>query len=574
VIDELQMLEDEGRGPQLELALTKLLYSEYSPQLIALSSVLGEASEPARWLGCRLLLEKSRPIELRRGIVTAGRFCYRCHNSGEIGEEDFKDGEDNNLTLFENIKEAFISNRQVLVFLKSRRETVQAAQRFVEHAELETLSECKIFFDTRLIDEEETSLLDNLRHLAACGVAFHNADLTSTQRLAIEAGYRSGMIKVIFATTTLSTGINLPAATVFIEAQKYRHQEYTRRPGLEPLPWSEYESMSGRAGRTGLMKGDNQAGRAVLFAESELEKTILWDYYIEKKPIRLQSKLSSYELTDIIVDLFGSQLARNPEEINRILGRSYHALCNKKSISVKEDIYEVLVDGGYLKCEGDLLVATPLGMAVATSGLSVAGAEYIKERLDEFHSANDNQIIFKLLHSPEGRSIYLPIDGNRHQIRLPDRFFSGSADDDPLLRDLSAEKRRLTPFTISRYKLTSLIADWIGGMSALEIENNYQLYLGMMGNLAHQVAWLLTSVASIARAFDRFSKLPLRLDQLAFSTARGIPRELRGLYGEVGGLFHRNEMIRLYRQDITGVDQLIVLDAALLRKIVSSEHRL
>jgi helicase len=573
VVDEFQMLEDESRGPQLELALTKLLCSGYRPQLVALSAVVGEAVGPAAWMECRLVVEKSRPVELRRGVVTDGTFCFRCHNSGETGEETFKTGEDGPTTLFENIKEIISSHHQALVFLKARHETVVAAGRFVEYAGLVASDENRAFCEARLGDQEPSSLLDNLRSLLACGVAFHNADLTAPQRLVVEDAYREGRVKVIFATTTLSTGINLPAATVFIEAQKYRQQGHTGRPALEPLSWAEYESMSGRAGRVGMTDVSDATGRAVLFASSELEKSILWEFYIEKHPVPIQSRLSSLPKADIVVDLFASGLAHTPDDVVRILQRSYHAVSTSSAVSIEPEIYDGLLDKGFLTRDGDSLAATPLGKATAITGLGVAGTADLLEALPAVQTAGDPQIIYQVLQSPEGRKIYLPFDGHRGRVRLPQRFFADSFDGDPLLRDFNGLRRQLTPDELRRLKLTFLLIDWMNGLSLLEIENGYRLYPGMMESVAQQAAWLLASAGAIIRASDRLSDFPCRLDQLAFSVGRGLPPSLKSIVDAFDRLLFRGEMMALYRKGINDLERLLEADAQVLKQVVSSAER-
>ena len=87
VIDELQMIGDETRGAGLELLLTKILLSPYKPQLLGLSAVLGDGEDLARWLRADLLVETSRPVELRKGVLSRGVFSYLEHNSGAEGEE-------------------------------------------------------------------------------------------------------------------------------------------------------------------------------------------------------------------------------------------------------------------------------------------------------------------------------------------------------------------------------------------------------------------------------------------------------------------------------------------------------
>ncbi len=92
IIDELQMIADPSRGPVLELALLKIRTSKYRPQILGLSAVLKDVDELSSWLGCKLLLEKSRPVELLQGILLDGKLFYRKHNSGEEGTQELISG--------------------------------------------------------------------------------------------------------------------------------------------------------------------------------------------------------------------------------------------------------------------------------------------------------------------------------------------------------------------------------------------------------------------------------------------------------------------------------------------------
>ena len=82
---------------------------------------------------------------------------------------------------------------------------------------------------------------------AASGVAAHHAGMLPVFKEAVEELFEAGLIKVVFATETLSLGINMPAKTVVIEDlwkfQGERHELVT--PG-------EYTQLTGRAGRRGI----------------------------------------------------------------------------------------------------------------------------------------------------------------------------------------------------------------------------------------------------------------------------------------------------------------------------------
>jgi ATP-dependent RNA helicase HelY len=79
------------------------------------------------------------------------------------------------------------------------------------------------------------------------GVASHHAGMLPLFKEAVEELFAQGLVKVVFATETLSLGINMPARTVVIEKlskwQGERHELLT--PG-------EYTQLTGRAGRRGI----------------------------------------------------------------------------------------------------------------------------------------------------------------------------------------------------------------------------------------------------------------------------------------------------------------------------------
>jgi ATP-dependent DNA helicase len=84
VVDELQMIADEGRGANLEFLLTYLRAQRVigvEPQLVALSAVIGDTNRFEQWLGARLLFSTKRPVPLEEGTVDrAGTFHYLSRN--------------------------------------------------------------------------------------------------------------------------------------------------------------------------------------------------------------------------------------------------------------------------------------------------------------------------------------------------------------------------------------------------------------------------------------------------------------------------------------------------------------
>jgi helicase len=87
VVDELQMLTDEERGPGLELLLTTLKMATSRPGIVGPSAVLGRAELLADWVEARLLVENRRPGALRKGVLCNGVFRYREHNGASEGTD-------------------------------------------------------------------------------------------------------------------------------------------------------------------------------------------------------------------------------------------------------------------------------------------------------------------------------------------------------------------------------------------------------------------------------------------------------------------------------------------------------
>ena len=114
------------------------------------------------------------------------------------------------------------------------------------------------------IDEEDLVTLgfyDFLDGLTA-GVAAHHAGMLPVFKETVEELFEAGLVKVVFATETLSLGINMPAKTVVIEDlwkfQGERHELLT--PG-------EYTQLTGRAGRRGI----DEVGHAVVLYQKQVD---------------------------------------------------------------------------------------------------------------------------------------------------------------------------------------------------------------------------------------------------------------------------------------------------------------
>jgi len=106
-----------------------------------------------------------------------------------------------------------------------------------------------------------SSLDQTLAATLRFGVGFHHAGLTTDERDILEGNFKSGVIRVLVATSTLSSGVNLPARRVILRCPMTYNGQLMDRLA--------YKQMVGRAGR----KGVDSAGESILICkESEREK--------------------------------------------------------------------------------------------------------------------------------------------------------------------------------------------------------------------------------------------------------------------------------------------------------------
>jgi DNA polymerase theta len=112
-------------------------------------------------------------------------------------------------------------------------------------------------------------------------VAFHHSGLSQQERETIELLFKKGYIKVIFCTSTLAAGVNLPAKRVIISSMR---QGYNSE-----LSSIQYRQMIGRAGRYGY---DTEADAILICANNQYERKKAVELTTRKLE-RVESCLSS-----------------------------------------------------------------------------------------------------------------------------------------------------------------------------------------------------------------------------------------------------------------------------------------
>jgi len=568
VIDELQMLADESRGAVLEMILLKILSTSYGCRIIGLSAVMSNASDIAEWIGARLMVESHRPVELRQGVLYNGQFSYRCFNSCERGVESMAPYEDATPVeiLLENVAHLANDGDQVLVFLKSKSSCVQLAAMLAERSSFWSCEEAV----EELASGDTTVLCEPLMNAVQSGIAFHHADLSFRERQIVEKHYLAGNIRVVFATTTLALGLNLPAQTVFLETYRYRQGDYTGRPVIEALPWSDYENMCGRAGR---LKFPNSFGRSIIIAESEIESEMLWKNYIRGEPDALHGRLFTRPLSDLLLDSIVSHCAADRASAMEQLENAFSEIPEDMPQRLDEAISE-LCHGELIHATDGVLAPTAYGRKLAHQGISVSTGIELRRLFNSGGDFSDLVWLYEFAESVEGKRIYLP-NNLREDVeqRFLDEFKSRIGGGVPLSRrlaDILENPGRVGRDTISRMRMALALSDWIEGRDLLDIEHRYRICSGTINSAGETVGWLAEGAFRLMGTLGIERRQRLRLKRLAFEVKFGLPVSVRKLHQMVKRYLSRKDMLLLVEEGVVTIGSFLSSDRDFLASLVGN----
>ncbi|CAG9838529.1 unnamed protein product [Diabrotica balteata] len=317
LIDEIHLLGDPSRGYLLELLLTKLRYiskkDDLKIQIIGMSATLPNLPQIAKWLDAELYTTDFRPVPLNEQAHVCGEIYNPMMKLVRTLSQlpELKTDSDNILQLcLETIKESC----SVLIFCPTKNWCENLAQQIATG--FYKIGSSKSTWGDLLRAQLDTSLimelLEQLKYCpvgldvilnktASFGVAFHHAGLTMEERDIVEGAFRNGVLRVLVATSTLSSGVNLPARRVIIRTPMFHGK---------PLDSLVYRQMIGRAGRM----GKDSVGESFLICQKN-------DYKIAKdlmsadlSPVRSCLE-SAGKLKRAILEVIASGVASTPEDI-------------------------------------------------------------------------------------------------------------------------------------------------------------------------------------------------------------------------------------------------------------------
>ncbi len=240
VIDEVHLLDADRRGSVLEVTISRLRRL-CDPRVVALSATMPNIEDVAAWLDappeCTLEFgAEYRPVELTAGVKTYTH-----------GDNSFADKYRRLYRALDLAEPHLREDGQALVFVSSRQDTVQAAKKArdeIAERDIPMGARGDLDFHNETKDQLEN---ETLRNSVLDGVAFHHAGLSKSDKDLVEEWFKQGVIELLFSTSTLAWGVNLPARCVIIRDTKL-HDPLEGEVDMSPL---DVLQMLGRAGRPG-----------------------------------------------------------------------------------------------------------------------------------------------------------------------------------------------------------------------------------------------------------------------------------------------------------------------------------
>ncbi|MFC6786225.1 DEAD/DEAH box helicase [Halobaculum halobium] len=503
VVDEVHLLGSPGRGPTLEVTLATLRRRAPDVQIVALSATVDNPEDIAAWLDAELVESTWRPVDLRVGVHAEGtvRFDDGTDLSVPVDAADPARDADTEVTA-ELVAGAVDDGGQALAFVASRREAESLADRLAEEGfdrdgddgdeRTDVAAGDGATVAEGLRDAGATGTGQRLTEVAARGVAFHHAGLSSDHRALVERAFRERKLAVICATPTLAAGVNVPARRVVVRDQR----RYTGE-GTEWLPVLEVHQMCGRAGRPHL----DPYGEAVLVADDADGRAELWERYVTADPERVESKLRdpaalrTHTLALVATGIAGSQAG----VLDALAGTFYASRTSNPNLGgVVGDAVASLIDDGLLAAtEGPDggIEATPVGEQVSRQYVTPDTGVRIVDGLRTVAGMASDDVTeltaFEIVcDTPDMDDTYL---GNAERAEIYQFARSRSAELTTGMVDADDFEGWLESVKTAR-----ILTEWVDGASVEELVDAYRIGPGDLESRIERAEWLLGAADALA----------------------------------------------------------------------------
>ena len=334
VLDEVHYIDDFPRGSVWEEVIVQ---APSHIKFIGLSATIGNYGEVADWMAenrgpIGTVFHDVRPTELKLWLSIQNRLHPLFGAGGQIDQRTWARASQDEEAGFrveqyrrmpgndmlQVIEE--LERRQMvpaIYFIFSRRGCREALQRCSYHeldlttpdekARIEHLAAEKL---RSLTDPDEAALYRRLvdARMLARGLAVHHAGLMPYHKELVEELFTAGLVKVVFATETLSLGINMPARSVVISS-------FTKFDGVNfaTLTTGELTQLMGRAGRRGI----DPVGHGIILKESDVDVGTIYEVAMGEGLVVESKFLPNYNMVLNLLRVYSL------EEADRLMARSF-----------------------------------------------------------------------------------------------------------------------------------------------------------------------------------------------------------------------------------------------------------
>lgn len=582
VIDEVQMIADNSRGANLEFILTLLRMKRQKgiePQTVALSAVIGDTNGLEGWLDAGLLKREERPVPLDEGLISsAGHFRYIDGNTFEEKEQarcvsPIYSGKNSSQDIVIPLVRKIINDGgQVIVFRKWKVLTTACAKYLARDLGLPPASDTL----SKLPATDPSTTSNNLKECLESGTAFHNADLSREERIAVEAAFISGEIKVIVATTTLAMGVNTPASSVIVVGLEHPDGPYSI---------AEYKNLVGRAGRLGF----SDRGVSYLIPEEGRQEHHYWHHYVLGRPEDITSMFleDGTDPRSLIIRVISLAQKSAPEgifaeEIVKFLEGSFGAFLQKKRRGVfsydhsqlEDSLTDLEKHNLVIRTKDNRIQLTELGMIAGESAISIKSFIRFVECLGRLSSGDisDPELIAIAQTSEELDQVNMPLHGRSTKEQQKWRKELARIGISSVLLSAMEYGAGEQKIVVARRKKAASSLAYISNMSLDEIERMLTQHMrptGMAGairSVADRTCDVLPTVAQIAEYFNPSLALSERVERLITRLSTGSHSDMVFLATEVGSKLLRGDYLALTGEGYTSFD---VLEKASDQQILS-----
>jgi helicase len=529
VADEVHLIGERERGPTLEMMLTKIRKMYLGSQVLALSATVANSQDIAKWLDCELVENNWRPTKLIEGVYKHGTLYMNDGNQLKIN------------TSSEGISSAAIDvaidclddGGQALIFAETRKRTSSLAAKAAEavYKRLnKSIRKMATSAAAQILDKgDDAEVTRTLSQLVAKGVAFHHAGLGYSSREIVEKSFKTGVIKLLAATPTLSAGVNLPARRVILASVLRYDSDY----GCNiPISILEYKQICGRAGRPRY----DSFGEAVIVANSGITAEEIYDHYILGTPEPVRSQLTNDRaIRTHLLSTISTLPGIKKSEIYDIFGSTLLAQYQTKtSITFKVDsAISYLENEDLVKSKNNRYIATEFGKQISLLYIDpVTGVEF-RNSIESIERTTRNNIGYSRHEDYNDNNDYnnSHILGFLHLItNNPDFYpkFPLRKKDVEEFRIIIEQHNKETFYQINEYDCSrSVLAlyKWINEASERVLSDRIGIEPGDMHRIVEVSDWLAYSLFEVAKVIKR-EDLLLEIRDLRLRIKYGVRKEL------------------------------------------------